>query len=182
MNKKSKLSPHAFFRGSVLTLDLPAAREPVLWRQEVKNANGVAFSLLLEPDGTRALILRMKDGSEQIIAIFDDVSAANDALAVLRGVLLKQSKPGIFIRILKWMGIVILLWILLRMSIFMIANSWVTSAMDRVSAQTVTIPTMPPAPPQTNAPAPETASAPPATMQPASPDANGGGTPPPTAQ
>lgn len=106
---KQQRPPQAFYARGILTLDIPTAREPVLWRQEIKKAANISFALHELPQGGRSLILRAGEGSaEQIIATFDAREAADTALDVLRTLLLKKRRGGFWnfvCTLLKWLMI-----------------------------------------------------------------------------
>ncbi|HCM83163.1 MAG TPA: hypothetical protein PKW15_04075 [Alphaproteobacteria bacterium] len=115
MSKKNKSGANATYVRGILTIDLPHAISPVLWRQEIKDVTHISFALQVLPGGERALVLRANDGAEQIIASFGNQAAADEALAALREILLNPQSSGQawrrgLWRILKWLVIVVLLW------------------------------------------------------------------------
>lgn len=133
MSKKHTSQAHATYTRGILTIDLPRAKEPVLWRQEIKDISRISFSLQTLANGERALVLRADDGAEQIIATFDQPAAADEALAALREILLRphSGKPwrGL-LRIVKWLFILLLLWWLIQFAIHLYFMADVNKAMQ----------------------------------------------------
>jgi len=175
--KKTHLPRAAYARG-ILTLDLPTAREPVLWRQEIRNISTITFSLHQLNDYDRALILRVADGAEQIIATFDNAAAADDALDALRGILLRPRSKFSLLNIFKWLVVLGLLWLVLVFGLNIGMNvvpptppeaqqaappSPPTAAPPTVATGVDTAaPNVPPAPPQPAPPSPAVDNATPA--------------------
>lgn len=116
--KKQKAGATASYARGILTIDLPHARDPVVWRQEIKDVMRISFALQHLPGGDRALVLRTDGGAEQIIASFDKSEAADEALDAVRDILLKPQKtmPGWMrglLRLIKWIAIIfIVIWVI----------------------------------------------------------------------
>jgi hypothetical protein len=175
MNKPNR-SPHAVYVRGVLTLDLPTARDPVLWRQEIKNISTIIFSIHPLDNHDYGLILRVADGADQIIATFDNPDDADQALDTLRKILLKARKNFILLYIIKWLLILILLGLTIRLGFLL---GIIHSQQNPMTAIEQTMkPSVLPAPPapqpaQTNSAPQDTPSVtPPAVVQPAPTQSN----------
>lgn len=138
MTKKNKQESNAIYARGILTIDLPNAKEPVLWRQEIRDLTQVSFALQILANGDRALVLRANDGAEQIIATFDNQDTANEALAALRGTLLKSQTDaaGTAIRkiwkILKWVLVLLIIWFCLRFAFNVYVNMMAAQVIENV--------------------------------------------------
>lgn len=135
--KKQKSGATASYARGVLTIDLPDARDPMLWRQEIKDVTRISFALQHLPGGDRALVLRADGGSEQIIATFDHSEAADEALAAVREILLRPQGtiPGWLrglLRIAKWIAIVFIVIWLVGFGIRFYLNFMAVSAMQEM--------------------------------------------------
>jgi hypothetical protein len=119
---KNKTAAQAVYHRGLLTLDLPDAREPILWRQEIKDLSHVIFTLQTADNGEKSLVLRQRDGGEQVIAVFNNPKAADAAMAVLRPVLMPRQKKNIFLRVLKWLLILLAIYLCVRLAIFITQN------------------------------------------------------------
>jgi len=118
MSKREPTHPaRAIYARGILTLDLPAACDPIIWRQQIKNIASIAFALHQLPDSSIALVLRMPDAAEQIIATFDSLPAAENTLAALRTILVRPRRKLILLNVLKWLVILCLFWLSLRLGI-----------------------------------------------------------------
>jgi len=124
MNKREPArQARVIYARSTLTLDLPAACDPIIWRQQIKNIASIAFALHQLPDSNIALVLRMPDAAEQIIATFDSLPAAEDTLAALRTILVRPRRKSILLNVLKWLVILGLFWLALHVGIQVGLNS-----------------------------------------------------------
>lgn len=133
---KNKYQPSASYRGGILTIDLPNATSPVLWRQEIRDVSRISFTLQLLPSGEHALILRANDGAEQVIATFRDKAAADEALTALRDTLLNPQSGlkkalRILWRVIKWMLILLLIIFGIRFAIYFYFNMKISEAVEQ---------------------------------------------------
>lgn len=144
--------PKAIYRNRILTLDLPNARYPVIWRQEMKNISSLSFALHPEDNGDTALVLRAGDGAEQIIASFDHPDKADAALSVLR-VLLTRQRNG-WKNIVKVILFLVGVWLALCLAFNLYLNGVAAQAVKEVTAQPQITepPVVAPAPPSVPAP------------------------------
>jgi len=152
MSKRVPTRPaRAIYARGILTLDLPAACDPIIWRQQIKNITSIAFALHQLPDSNIALVLRMPDAAEQIIATFDSLPAAENTLAALRAILVRPQRKFILLNVLKWLVILCLVWLSLRLGIELGLDSQPTHTVP-VAPQTMVPPTPDPTPGQAQPP------------------------------
>ena len=105
---KSKTNPkiaRASYEKGILTLDLPRATQPMLWRQEIRNISTSLFWVAAQDNGTYALIMRLgTKGEDQIIAYFTETEIAEISLSAIREIFITYKKKhgfwGILFRIL----------------------------------------------------------------------------------
>jgi hypothetical protein len=109
MSKHKHLATAHYARG-ILTLDLPGATEPTLWRQEIKQISTLSFALQTLSNAEQALVLRAAGGAEQIVATFQKPEAADAAMAALRKTVFSKRKGGWLGRILWLVLLGLVLW------------------------------------------------------------------------
>jgi hypothetical protein len=107
-NKPLETTARASYENHILTLDLPRALQPMLWRQEIKNISNVSFWLAEQPNGERTLLMKISSGPEQTIARFTDIAAAEESLGAVREIFINGKVKKSF----WWKLIKIIVWVL----------------------------------------------------------------------
>ncbi len=84
--------PLAAYERNILTLDLPNAAQPVLWRREISDINQLSFTLA-QDNNLHALIYQSAGETDwQTIATFNDRDSATAALQAVRNVLFQPRR------------------------------------------------------------------------------------------
>lgn len=146
------MSRTVIYRRNVLTLDLPHAREPILWRQAMKNMDGMTVTVQAMPEGGYGLAMRIGDTAEQVVAVFDDVKDAHGVRDELRKIMLKSDRRargpiGLLWSWIKWPLIIIFLlfatYIGLRTQAQMAAQTAVSQALSETQITQQAAPEVP---------------------------------------
>lgn len=149
MSQKINKTASASYERNVLTLDLPRASQPMLWRQEIKNMANVVFWASSNAEG-HVLLMRVGNGAEQSIARFANADLAEEALAAVRKIFIsKKSGKSFLSGLLKVVFFLALLYALGSFAYHTAIEAWVNHLMSTTAdapAPSTAAPAEPPPP------------------------------------